>query len=111
MTVDEIGPTLERVYRGLALVSNRAYKLSRSPFFFFFLHRKRLMALSDDINAITVTVNNIAEQAPPAIAEAIANAAASGGDPAAPGAVANLSAAVANLTTGLQTAIGGNATV
>lgn len=109
MTVDEIGPALERVYRGLALVSNRAYKLSRSPF--FFLHRKRLMALSDDINAITVTVNNIAEQAPPAITEAIANAAASGGDPAAPGAVANLSAAVANLTTGLQTAIGGNATV
>lgn len=100
---------LERAQSRLRKLSFFVYGLAKSPLAFFV--RKRLMAISNDINAITVTVTNLAEQAPPAITAALAAATAAGGDTNAPAAVANLQAAVGNLTTGLQAALGGNVTV
>lgn len=105
MDVDEIEARLTAASRGLSLVSNRAYKLSRSPF--FFLHRKRLMALSDDINTQTAIISALATQAPPAISSALSTAAASGGDPNAPAAVTSLTSAVSNLVSGLQAVVPG----
>ena len=65
------------------------------------------MALSDDINAITAKVTALDEQAPGAIAAAIAAAQAAGGDPAAPAAVTALGTAVDKLTTDLQAVVSG----
>jgi hypothetical protein len=103
MDVADIGPEIWDARCRLEVISSRVYRLKRT-FSGFFL-RKHLMAISDDINAVTAQLDTLATQAPPAIQAAITAAQASGGDPNAAAAVTALQQAAGNLTTALQGAV------
>jgi hypothetical protein len=103
--VDDIGPSIEAERRNLLVLGKRVYRLSRH--FWFLPFRNRLMAISDDINAVSDTLDNLATQAPPAIAKAIADASSAGGDPNAAAAVTRLKTSADNLTTALQGVVAG----
>lgn len=98
-----IGYEITDASNRLAIIQARVYRLRRSPF--AFLLRKRLMAISDDINAVSDTLDNLATQGPPAITAAIAAAQASGGDPNAGAAVTRLQASAKAAVAAIQGAV------
>lgn len=105
MTVDEVLDDLHGVAGHLEHVQFLAHKLRRR--FFAFLFWRQVMAISDDITAITAKVQALDAQAPGAITAALAAATAAGGDPNAPAAVIALGSAVDKLTADLQAAVSG----
>jgi hypothetical protein len=98
--VADIGPDLRIERRRLCLVGNQVYRLSRH--FWLRPFRKYLMAISDDINAVSDTLDALATQAPPAITAAIAAAGSAGDDPNAPAAVTRLKASAAAAVAAIQ---------
>ena len=81
----------------------RVYLLKRNPFWFLF--RKTIMTISDDINAVSDTLDQLTTQAPPAIQAAIAAAGSAGGDPNAAAAVTRLQASASAAVAAIQGAV------
>lgn len=102
LTLDEIDSLiLDAAYRARCARAALAHQIWLWPF----TSRKKLMALSDDVNGVTSSLSQLATEFPPAISSALSSSFAAGAA-SAPSSDPSLSSAVSNLVVQTGTTVG-----